>query len=595
TVQVVSADGSATEGEDYSAVIETLVFEDGVTSQTFFVTVTNDAAEEPDETITLTLENPTGGAELAFREQMRVTIVDNDGETDEATIRIADSRVVESDDGEQFIEFEVTRSDNEGAPSVSWTTADGTATAGEDYEQTSGTVAFTDGGDLTQTVRVPVLGDTLVERDETFIVRLSDAVDAVINDDQATGTIEDDDSATISIGDISLTEGDSGSRVFRFEISVDAEIDQPVTFNATTVDGTASSNDYSANDDSLSIQTSDTNTMFEVTVFGDTNFEPDETFFVNLSGLNAGGRDVTFATAQSLGTILNDDEDNGDTNPCSEVRPDDGAFLTDDGTLFIVGTGGSDVLRTSERRKRLYTWVNRDRESWNPDEVDRIVMCGFDGRDRVKRSGASRSRHAFMDGGDGYDFLRGGTGSDTIHGGDGRDTLIGGKGDDELHGGRGDDRLRGQHGQDLLDGGGGNDRLYGGNGSDVVLGGTGSDSVLGNGGHDLLIGGNDRDTVKGGGGHDLVIGGAVSLPVPDLRDILDEWTESGRSVEQRIANIRGDNPSNDRHNEVAFLNVDSIADDARDILFGCGGTDWFFASVDDHVKDQRDFEQLDTV
>lgn len=103
----------------------------------------------------------------------------------------------------------VTEGDGDGAPpkalltltlssatdrtvTVSYATADGTATALEDYQPASGTLTFGP-GKLTTTVEVTVLGDVVVEGDETFLVVLSNAVEATLAGSEATVTIEDDE------------------------------------------------------------------------------------------------------------------------------------------------------------------------------------------------------------------------------------------------------------------------------------------------------------------------------------------------------------------------------------------------------------------
>src|SRR5262249_4357405 len=75
---------------------------------------------------------------------------------------------------------------------VDYATADGHATAGSDYYSTSGTLTFTP-GQTTKTVSVQIIGDTLVEPDETFTVNLSSPVHATLATDHGTGTILDDD------------------------------------------------------------------------------------------------------------------------------------------------------------------------------------------------------------------------------------------------------------------------------------------------------------------------------------------------------------------------------------------------------------------
>jgi hypothetical protein len=75
---------------------------------------------------------------------------------------------------------------------VAFATSDGTATAGSDYTATTGLLTFQPGV-TTQTVVVPVVGDTAVEGDETFTVTLSNATNATLGDNQAIGTITNDD------------------------------------------------------------------------------------------------------------------------------------------------------------------------------------------------------------------------------------------------------------------------------------------------------------------------------------------------------------------------------------------------------------------
>jgi hypothetical protein len=75
---------------------------------------------------------------------------------------------------------------------VKYATANGTATAGSDYIATSGTVTFAP-GETSKTIVVQVCGDTIDEPDETFVVNLSQPTNATIADNQAVGTIIDDE------------------------------------------------------------------------------------------------------------------------------------------------------------------------------------------------------------------------------------------------------------------------------------------------------------------------------------------------------------------------------------------------------------------
>jgi hypothetical protein len=107
--------------------------------------------------------------------------------------RIQDVSVTEGQSGTGIAAFTVQLLSATGAPaSVDYATADGTATAGEDYQATSGTLSFS-GSTISQTINVVVYGDEDLESSESFAVELSNAVGAGILDGTATGSILDDD------------------------------------------------------------------------------------------------------------------------------------------------------------------------------------------------------------------------------------------------------------------------------------------------------------------------------------------------------------------------------------------------------------------
>ncbi|MFM8597821.1 MAG: glycosyl hydrolase family 18 protein, partial [Mycobacterium sp.] len=78
---------------------------------------------------------------------------------------------------------------------VGYATANGTATAGQDYTAASGTVSFAPGV-VSQQISVNVTGDTTVEPTETFTVTLTNPTGATLATATATGTITNDDTTT---------------------------------------------------------------------------------------------------------------------------------------------------------------------------------------------------------------------------------------------------------------------------------------------------------------------------------------------------------------------------------------------------------------
>jgi hypothetical protein len=77
TVAYATFNGTATAPGDYTSTSGTLTFGDGVTEQTIVVPITNDVLPEPDETFTITLSDPTGGATLGTS-TTTITITDAD-------------------------------------------------------------------------------------------------------------------------------------------------------------------------------------------------------------------------------------------------------------------------------------------------------------------------------------------------------------------------------------------------------------------------------------------------------------------------------------------------------------------------------------
>ena len=107
------------------------------------------------------------------------------------SIAVQDARATEGVD--EVISFEVTLSDAASERvTVDWSTADGTATAGQDYVASSGTLTFAT-GETAHTVAVTVLDDAHDEGSETFALHLSDAAGAELADAEATGTISNSD------------------------------------------------------------------------------------------------------------------------------------------------------------------------------------------------------------------------------------------------------------------------------------------------------------------------------------------------------------------------------------------------------------------
>ena len=187
---------------------------------------------------------------------------------------------------------------------LNYATTNGTATAGLDYLDVSGTLVFPPDV-TTQYFQVPIIGDLADEPNETVTLLLSNPINATLAQAQATLTIIDDDPLpTISIADTSLPEGNSGTTNAVFQVTLSNPSGSEVRITGTTSSGTATNGtDYIATTATLIFPAGTTNQTFSVPVIGDINNESNQTFFVTLSSPVA----CAIGRGTATGTILNDD------------------------------------------------------------------------------------------------------------------------------------------------------------------------------------------------------------------------------------------------------------------------------------------------
>jgi hypothetical protein len=205
---------------------------------------------------------------------------------------------------------------------VNYSTSNNTATGGAsctggaDYVNSSGTLTFA-AGETSKTFNVPICDDAVYEGNELVNLTLSNATgDAIVGTPStAVLTIVENDAEPqpdITITDVSQSEGNSGTTNFNFTVNLSSTYSQPITVNYSTADGTATAgSDYTAcSGCNVIIAAGQTSGTITVPVSGDTQFEGNETFFVNLTSASAGN----ITDSQGQGTITNDDSVVGPTN-----------------------------------------------------------------------------------------------------------------------------------------------------------------------------------------------------------------------------------------------------------------------------------------
>jgi hypothetical protein len=191
-VDFETVEGTATAGKDFQALKGRLAFAPGERTKSLSVQLIWDLEEEEDETFFVLLSNASYG--ILEKDKGIAIIEDNDAKPALPFITIDDVSILEGNEGTRDLIFTVQLSEAAILPiSVDYLTHDISATALLDYLPVSGSLTFQPGDPLSQSVVVSVIGDLLPELDETFSLKLSNAINATIAKTEGIGTIEDDD------------------------------------------------------------------------------------------------------------------------------------------------------------------------------------------------------------------------------------------------------------------------------------------------------------------------------------------------------------------------------------------------------------------
>ena len=252
---------------------------------------------------------------------------------------------------------------------VNYTTAlkaFGTASANVDYLPAIGSVVFAP-GETSKTIVVKVTGDSVYESNESLYVDLTTAQGATIvtngaeglRSQWAVGNIINDDLASVptvgfSSNNTSVKEGNSGYTAMNFTVKLSASSSESVTVNYTTEQktfGTAKANlDYVPVTGSVVFAAGETSKTVSVKVVGDTVYEANESFYVDLT--SATGATIVTSGAEGLrnnwafGTITNDDVLSVITRTASGIfgttsKDTIGGTAAAD---LIYGKGGADLI-----------------------------------------------------------------------------------------------------------------------------------------------------------------------------------------------------------------------------------------------------------
>ena len=296
TVRYATADGTATAGEDYTAVAGTLTFAAGDAEATITLTIVPDGLDEPQaETLVVTLSgarHATVGDATATG-----TIFDDD-----VTAAVAADAATVVEGGVATFTVTVTGGPATAPVEVGYLVG-GTAEAGADYEL-PGRMLTLDAGADSGTITIRTLPDAVLDPGETLELSL---LPTSMNPAPATTTILDVGMVTISVAAVQeeVAEGDGA----HFAIALTGAVAAPVTVGWATADGTATAGaDYAAVTDGTATFRAGTTLpqVVEVTTLQDYLDEADETFTVTLTGASL-PPGVVLGEAMTAATILDDD------------------------------------------------------------------------------------------------------------------------------------------------------------------------------------------------------------------------------------------------------------------------------------------------
>lgn len=339
-VDYAATSGTATAGSDFTAASGTLIFGPTQTTQTFNVSITNDAIEELTETIVLTLSNPVGCALGTTNNPASIQITDDDYEAREIDFLQSTYTVGESD-GTALITVALNQAPGTGhAVTVTYSTVNDTATPGSDYTSTSGTLTF-GAAETQKTFTVTVLDDSAVEDTEQVALVLSNAIGGTLTNvnNPATLKITDDDGPTVgfSATSYSVNEGD-GTVTITVNLSAAPGTGVTSTVDYVTSGGTATpGNDYVYASGTLTFTGQQTSKTFTVSIVNDGVVEGVETIRLYLGNPHI----CTLSASYSLANIVVIDDDTG-SGPGGDV---DGDGDTDavDVQLVVNAVLGIDV------------------------------------------------------------------------------------------------------------------------------------------------------------------------------------------------------------------------------------------------------------
>ncbi len=299
TVDYQTANGTASSLGDYRSASGTLTFAANETNKTISIVITNDTLVEASEDFTLTLSAPTGEAVLTTNNVVTVTILDNDNVIAFSTNAVSVAETAGS------LTLDVYRTGTTTyTNTVRYAFHNGSALAA-DFSGTNGILTFLT-GETNKTITVPIIHDSLIETNESFVVSLTNVTGGSVLSGYTNITVtitETDNSFTMATATAAVSEG-ATNVVLTVNRTGSISGTNTIDYATTGISATAGS-DYTATSGTLTFNAGETNKTITVAITDDSTVETNETFRVTLSNPSAGG--LIIGITNTVVTILEND------------------------------------------------------------------------------------------------------------------------------------------------------------------------------------------------------------------------------------------------------------------------------------------------
>ena len=333
--------GTALPGVNYTAASGTVTLANGQTSGIIPITLPQNSLVQPPVTFSVSISNPTGGAELITPTNTTVSVISDNFGVDflNATNYVSETNT------DAYIA--VQRIGNGTAPfNVSYATVNGSALAGVNYRASGGTLSF-GSGQTVETIQVPLLNNndtsnlmfSLVLSNATGGAQISLPTNSVVVLQPSQAGL----SFTASTNSVSKNQDSILIAVVCSNPSIEpvpATNVAPMTVKFTTANGTATAGiDYVATNGVLYFTNGLATNYFAVPILNNSLVEGNVNFSVNLSSPTAPGKLVSPST--EVVTILDDNAGLSFSSPTYSVAKTNGAIA-----ITVLRTGDTNTTST---------------------------------------------------------------------------------------------------------------------------------------------------------------------------------------------------------------------------------------------------------